>query len=259
MKTPVSGYDVVNTDCLSTAQEESAKTDKTYLYIDLPRFDLPVVFGEMEYALPSLPALVTTANGPSQPTTGPSVAPSSVATILSQPDSGLFSIIDPEIARDNVVEAKHLRLVRSHRSGPLDREMKPNAHTRDELNAILDYPPTQSLTSHESNLLWQFRFYLTRDKRGLTKFLKSIRWSDREEVKQAVEVLLPMWAEIEIGDALELLGPGEAFRDRRVRSYAVKQIARADDEVNVLSPTHLTVLLTVLTVLSRNWLCTFCS
>ena len=39
-----------------------------------------------------------------------------------------------------------------------------------------------------------------------------------------------MWSEIEIGDALELLGPGEAFRDRRVRGFAVKQIARADDE-----------------------------
>jgi phosphatidylinositol 3-kinase len=42
--------------------------------------------------------------------------------------------VDPEIARDNPVEEKHLRLVRSHRSGPLDREMKPNAATRDELN-----------------------------------------------------------------------------------------------------------------------------
>lgn len=40
-----------------------------------------------------------------------------------------------------------------------------------------------------------------------------------------------MWSDIEIGDALELLGPGEAFRDRRVRSFAVKQVARADDEV----------------------------
>lgn len=57
-----------------------------------------------------------------------------------------------------------------------------------------------------------------------------MRWNDREEVKQAVEVLLPMWTEIEIGDALELLGPGEAFRERRVRGFAVKQISRADDE-----------------------------
>lgn len=225
------------------------------MYIDLPRFDLPVVFGEIEYTLPSLPALVTSNAGPGQPTTGPAVAPSSIATILSRPDSGLFSIIDPEIARDNIVEAKHLRLVRSHRSGPLDREMKPNAVTRDQLNAILDYPPTQALTSAEANLLWQFRFYLTRDKRGLTKLLKSIKWSDRDEVKQAVETLLPMWAEIEIGDALELLGPGEAFRDRRVRSYAVKQIARADDEAGLSKACERRKA----DMTYRNWLCTSCS
>ncbi|CAD6575378.1 MAG: Phosphatidylinositol (PI) 3-kinase, partial [Cyphobasidiales sp. Tagirdzhanova-0007] len=208
--------------------EESAKSDKLFLYVDLPRFDLPVIFGEIEYPLPSLPVLVTSATA--NATAAPTVSTPASATVFAHIDTGLFSVVDPDIARDNPVEAKHLRLVRSHRSGPLDREMKPNAITRDELNSILDYPPTQALNSTESNLLWQFRFYLTRDKRALTKFLKSVRWSDRDEVKQAVDVLLPMWSEIEIGDALELLGPGEAFRDRRVRGFAVKQIARADDE-----------------------------
>lgn len=210
-------------------QEESAKSDKLYLYIDLPRFDLPVVFGEIEYTLPSLPPLNTSAVAT---TNAPAVVPAAIsASIFSDPESGLFNIVDPESLRDNPVEAKHLRLTRSHRNGPLDRELKPNAATRDELNAILEYPPTQSLSSKETNLLWQFRFYLTKDKRGLTKFLKCVEWADREEVKQAVEVLLPLWSQIEIGDALELLGPGDAFRDRRVRAYAVKQISRAEDDV----------------------------
>lgn len=57
-------------------------------------------------------------------------------------------------------------------------------------------------------------------------------WSDPGEVKQAVETLLPVWAEVEIDDALELLGPGEGFRDRRVRAYAVHQLRKADDEVS---------------------------
>ena len=39
--------------------------------------------------------------------------------------------------RENLVEAKHRRLVRSHRSGPLDRELKPNAKLRDELSVSL--------------------------------------------------------------------------------------------------------------------------
>lgn len=49
-------------------------------------------------------------------------------------DPHLWVVVDPEIARTNPVEDKHRRLVRSHRSGPLDRELKPNAKLRDDLN-----------------------------------------------------------------------------------------------------------------------------
>jgi phosphatidylinositol 3-kinase len=95
---------------------------------------------------------------------------------------------------------------------------------------ILNYPPGQPLTSEEKDLIWKFRFYLARDKKGLTKFLKSVSWRDSSEVKQAVEELLPMWTEIDTDDALELLGPGTV--DSRVRAFAVKQLSRADDDVS---------------------------
>jgi Phosphoinositide 3-kinase family, accessory domain (PIK domain) len=85
------------------------------------------------------------------------------------------------------------------------------------------------LSSEEKDLIWKFRFYLARDKRGLTKFLKSVAWRDSSEVKQAVEELLPHWTEIDTDDALELLGPGTV--DSRVRAFAVKQLSRADDDV----------------------------
>jgi phosphatidylinositol 3-kinase len=55
------------------------------------------------------------------------------------------------------------------------------------------------------------------------------------EVKQAVEELLPMWTEIDTDDALELLGPSTV--DSRVRAFAVKQLARADDDVSFISRT----------------------
>ena len=41
---------------------------------------------------------------------------------------------DPEIALENLVETKHHKLARSLRSGPTDRDMKPDAKTRDHLN-----------------------------------------------------------------------------------------------------------------------------
>lgn len=45
----------------------------------------------------------------------------------------IWGTIDPDISRENPVEDKHRRLVRGHRGGPLDRELKPDAKIRDEL------------------------------------------------------------------------------------------------------------------------------
>lgn len=73
------------------------------------------------------------------------VAPTStLATVVQTPatpavptnslnDSNLWSIVDPDIVHENPVEDKHRRLVRSHRSSPYDRDLKPNAKNRDEL------------------------------------------------------------------------------------------------------------------------------
>ena len=102
---------------------------------------------------------------------------------------------------------------------------------------ILNYSPSQPLTAEEKDIIWQFRFYLARDKKGLTKFLKSVAWRDSSEVKQAVEELLPQWTEIDTDDALELLGPGTV--DSRVRAFAVKQLSRADDDVSFVIPSNL--------------------
>ncbi|KAK0193584.1 atypical/PIKK/PI3K protein kinase [Armillaria mellea] len=199
---------------------ETQKSDNLYLYIDLPRFDFPVIFNEPEP--PPQPA-ASTSSAPPPPTPVPGA--SSSATHDSH---HLWSIIDPDIARENPVEDKHRRLVRSHRSGPYDRELKPNAKIRDSIGEILNYAPSQPLNSEEKDLIWKFRFYLARDKRGLTKFLNSVTWRDPSEVKQAVEELLPQWTEIDTDDALELLGPGTV--DSRVRAFAVKQLSRADDD-----------------------------
>ncbi|KEP52200.1 atypical/PIKK/PI3K kinase [Rhizoctonia solani 123E] len=204
---------------------ETAKSESLFLYIDVPRFDFPVLFTELE-ALNIPPS--TTAH----PTTIPSTVPApggAMAPLMDfKAEMQIWGIIDPDIARENPVEDKHRRLVRGHRGGPLDRELKPDAKSRDELTAIINYPPTQPLSSEDKDLIWKFRFYLSRDPRALTKFLKAVTWKDASEVKQAVEVLLPMWTEVGTADALELLGPSTS--DSRVRSFAVKQLKRAEDD-----------------------------
>ncbi|KAJ3023312.1 Phosphatidylinositol (PI) 3-kinase [Thoreauomyces humboldtii] len=180
---------------------ETVQTKHMYLYIDLPQFDFPLVYSEKEYRLPIPMARLV--------------------------DSDLQILPDPEAARDNPVENKHRKLARSHRNGPLDRDLKPNAKIRDELNKLLKYPPTQNLTTEEKDLLWKFRFYLTRDKKALTKFLKCVVWTDPVELKQAVD-LLHVWVNIDVEDALELLG--STFENSSVRAYAVMQLQKANDE-----------------------------
>ncbi len=55
--------------------------------------------------------------------------PSSLAS-----ETHIWAVVDPDVAKENPVEDKHRRLVRSHRSSPYDRELKPNAKIRDELD-----------------------------------------------------------------------------------------------------------------------------
>lgn len=89
-----------------------------------------------EYPPPTLPALTASTSTPVGTTSQLPAFP--VNTVVSSSsESALFTLIDPDIVRDNIVEAKHRRLVRGHRSGPLDRELKPNAKIRDELNVGL--------------------------------------------------------------------------------------------------------------------------
>ena len=116
--------------------------------------------------------------------------------------------------------------MRSDRNAYSDRDEKPNAKLRNELNAILAYGPTQDLTSQEKDVVWAFRHHLSKDKRALTKVVKATDWTAPLEAKQAVE-LIPKWAEIDVDAALELLGP--TFDNKVVRGYAVDRLRQADD------------------------------
>lgn len=134
---------------------------------------------------------------------------------------------DHEIFLDNLVENKHHALSRCTRTGLSDIELKPNALIRDQLNTIVNYPPTKHLSAEEQDQVWKFRYYLSSNKRALTKFLKCVKWELIDEEQQSLE-LLEKWAPIDEQDALELLGP--QFKHPMVRSYAVSRLKQSLDE-----------------------------
>ncbi|KAL9112750.1 MAG: hypothetical protein Q9227_003053 [Pyrenula ochraceoflavens] len=204
------------------------------LYIEFPRFDFPIVFADFEYPPPRYVSQIQTGASnsnaslkpPPEVRYGPGI--SGGVGVDDNDEIGIIRIYDPEqFQRDNPCETKHRRLVRSERNGILDRDQKPNAKLRDELNEIMTYGPTQELNPEEKDLVWRFRHHLSRDKRALVKLVKATNWQDTGEARQAVE-LIPKWAEIDVDDALELLGP--SFDNPVVRAYAVDRLRKANDE-----------------------------
>ena len=217
--------------------EDEREEGKYTLLIDFPRFDFPIVYTDHEYAPPPIssqahhvpPVGNVNLKPPPEVQLGPGI--NGTGNGVGDDDENappLIRIYDPELgAKDNPAESKHRRLVRSHRTGVLDRDLKPNAKIRDELNTIVSYGPTQELNAEEKDLVWKFRHHLTRDKRALTKFVKSVAWHDQGEARQAVQ-LLPKWTDIDVDDALELLGP--TFDNPAVRAYAVDRLRESDDD-----------------------------
>ncbi|KAL3418882.1 phosphatidylinositol 3 [Phlyctema vagabunda] len=226
--------DGVEDRSLSDENNDSVEDERYTLIVELPRFDFPVVFADHEYPAPPISSLQQLSSSqsnillkpPPEVQYGPGI--NGLGDTKDKGFGRLARVYDPEVgARDNPAESKHRRLVRSHRTGVLDRDLKPNAKVRDELNGIMAYSPTHVLSPEEKDLVWKFRHHLTRDKRALTKFIKSVNWHDQSESRQAVQILTK-WTEIDVDDALELLGP--TFDNPAVRAYAVDRLRKSDDD-----------------------------
>lgn len=139
----------------------------------------------------------------------------------------IVTVPDAEVMQENLVESKHHKLARSLRSGISDKDAKPTATIRDMLNTIVGYPPTTILTTEEQDLIWKYRFYLSNQKKALTKFLECVNWTVEGEAKQALDMMY-QWAPMDVDDSLRLLSP--AFKHSSVRKYAVERLQQATDE-----------------------------
>jgi len=104
-----------------------AKRDEIYLTVEFPRYDSPIIYADYEYQL---------SKALRSPTTTIARPPGAGVKDSGEDDDDDWSgwVWDPEAEIDNPCELKHRRLVRSHRNGPLDKELKPNAKIRDELH-----------------------------------------------------------------------------------------------------------------------------
>ncbi|XP_044761219.1 phosphatidylinositol 3-kinase catalytic subunit type 3 [Coccinella septempunctata] len=151
--------------------------------------------------------------------------------VYAKEKNDIITVPDPEIGKENLVENMYHKITRSMRSGYSDRDAKPNAYTRDFLNRIVSYPPTKQLTNEEQDIVWKYRFFLSNQKKALSKFLKCVRWTQNSEVNQAMH-MMDIWVPMDIEDALELLS--SSFTHVAARRYAITRLSKAPDEDIIL-------------------------
>uniref|UniRef100_A0A914I1L1 Chromatin modification-related protein MEAF6 n=1 Tax=Globodera rostochiensis TaxID=31243 RepID=A0A914I1L1_GLORO len=130
-------------------------------------------------------------------------------------------VVDPELDMANLCEIKHNMMTRNARAMDIDRRLQPNPTVRDALESIIKSSSCQPLLLEERDLIWKFRFWLKSNPKALTKFVRSVNWQAKLEVRQAIQVILE-WAPIDACDALELLSPH--FTHPFVRRYAVSRL-----------------------------------
>lgn len=158
----------------------------------------------------------------------PSSASSGYSYSNSKEISSLITVWDPELNEENPSERKYRKLARDILRGSIDPNLKPSRDENVRIEALLA-TPTNTLKNDDKDLLWKFRYTLLDNKKAVVKFLLSVDWNEETERQQATD-LLQQWCEIDIADALKLLGREKEFKHEIVRNFAVSTLAKAKNE-----------------------------
>jgi phosphatidylinositol 3-kinase len=151
--------------------------------------------------------------------------------IQTIPTNEIFVVNDPELELDNIIELKHRKLEHSKYSN-LNQNLKPDLENKNLLTKIVNYPVTRNLKPEEHALMWKYRYYLTQNKKALTKFLQCFDLNLEFEGNIFMDLLLK-WQPMDVEDALELLG--SKYRNHpKIRSYAISRLKLASNEDLIL-------------------------
>jgi len=203
---------------------ETITDEKFYLYIELPNFELPIVYSDITFNVPGVSN--TTEETSVVENVNSSLIINSVDIPMSKSSKQLkvfdpdFQFLTTQTMQLDPIEMKFHKLERNLNNNTiLDKEIKPSPQLRDELLHILRKPSNIPLNDIEKNLIWKFRYYFSKNTADsnfkstttngfLPKFLKSINWENDSELDLVFNEIIPKyWSvdKIQIEDALELL------------------------------------------------------
>lgn len=164
-----------------------------YLYMELPNFELPIVYSDITYNLPEAKEItksfidnrniINNVNNTSviinsvdiNPGKGPNliknydpdyhisnlIALNNIQTTINTNQNQLPMNINLSL---DPMESKYHKLERNmNNSTLLDKELKPSPQLRDELLKILNKPSNNELNDIEKNLIWKFRYYFSKN------------------------------------------------------------------------------------------------
>lgn len=199
------------------------------LNIQFPIFEMPIVYTEnkLNNIQINIPTLNNLTNNINHHHDNRSKVDSQSKISIGDKFESTLKFYDPDQFNSDPIEEKYRRLERATKHSDLDKHLKPNIKKRDYLNRIINYPPGKKLTPHEKGSIWKYRYYLTNNKKALTKLLKSTNFNEENERLEVLE-LMDTWAEIDIDDAIELLGSN--FKNLTVRAYAVNRLRKSTDK-----------------------------
>jgi phosphatidylinositol 3-kinase len=239
---PDEGFPQLDRDVISWLENDEERILREELYclvIEFPYFPHPVLFEEKLYApvRPHLPSsdhfqsmsncLVEIPEGSARPET---IEFSVIGKLFNC--SALSCFTDWEMGQENPCEDQYRKLAHHSNRGSADPSLKPNLQEKQQLERIVQLPTfADKMKSDEKDLLFKYRYYLTENKKALTKYLESVDWNIEDEVAE-VPTLLALWrarAPIDISDALKLMGGTKCFQRTVVRAYAVETLRDASD------------------------------
>ncbi len=88
--------------------------------------------------------------------------------------------------------------------------------------------PAELLQQEDKALIWKHRASLAEHKHALLLLFKSIDWGNQRHVKQLLDIVL-LWPDVDLGDALELLG--EAYVVSDVQQLSVRSLKSLPDDM----------------------------
>ena len=167
------------------------KIPAAFLEIEFPLYEFPVIFEDIDFNYEKKRAMMK----------NPHADEDFYDQINNFSGCCLVADYDFDRNRTNPVEEQYSNIILFSDNF---KDLQPKIEETNKINKILSKPHFTDISKEEKFLIWKYRYFLSKNKDALAKFLHSVNWSYEKEGKEALN-LLTNWVSIDYEDALHLI------------------------------------------------------